>query len=418
MALESSPDKPVPVRVVSSLIGQWIGRLGRVWVEGQVTQLTRRPGARTVYLTLRDPAADISIPVTCSSIVLDRLATPLGDGASVILSARPDFYAARGSLSLAATEIRPVGIGELLARLEQLKRTLAAEGLFAAERKRTLPFLPRRIGLICGRASAAERDVVENARRRWPGAGFVIREVAVQGVNAVTEVSGALSDLDSDTSVDVIVIARGGGSVEDLLPFSNEALIRTVSRCRTPVVSAIGHETDMPLLDLVADVRASTPTDAAKCIVPDLYEEKARIDAARARAHRAVRARLDREEATVAALRSRPVLRTPTSGLDTRAELVLALQERARRCLDARLSRGADDLAHIRARLTALSPAATLQRGYAVVTHAGGCVVRAPGDAPAGTPLTIRLAEGTLEALVPGGAKRAPRPKRASTTSS
>ncbi|MDP9393805.1 MAG: exodeoxyribonuclease VII large subunit, partial [Actinomycetota bacterium] len=289
MSLQTTPEQPAPVRRVSQLIGQWVGRLGAIWVEGQVTQVVRRPGARTVFLSLRDTAADISLNVTCSAALLESLAMPLRDGARVVVHARPDFYIARGTLSLHADDIRPVGLGQLLARLEELKSVLLAEGLFAAERKRALPFLPSVVGLVCGRASAAERDVVENARRRWPAVRFRVAEVAVQGVSAVTEVTTALQALDRDPDVDVIVIARGGGSLEDLLPFSHEALVRAVAACRTPVVSAIGHEVDTPLLDLVADVRASTPTDAAKRIVPDVAEETARVEGLRTRARTAVR---------------------------------------------------------------------------------------------------------------------------------
>ena len=285
--VESSPEQPLPVRRVSQLLTQWIDRLGAVWVEGQVTQVTRRPGQATVFLTLRDPVADMSVTVTCHRALLDALPGGLGEGAHVVVHAKARFFAGRGTLSFAADDIRPVGVGELLARLEQLRSVLAAEGLFAADRKRPLPFLPAVVGLICGRASAAEQDVVENARRRWPAVRFRVEEVAVQGPSAVTDVSAALQRLEDDTEVDVIVITRGGGSIEDLLPFSNEALVRAVAGCRTPVVSAIGHEQDTPLLDLVADVRASTPTDAAKRVVPDVLEELDRITAARRRLHAA-----------------------------------------------------------------------------------------------------------------------------------
>ena len=222
----------------------------------------------------------MSLPVTCAVRLLE--AASIREGAHVVVHAKAQIWAGRGSLSFAADQIRQVGVGELLAQLEHLRRVLTAEGLFAADRKRPLPFLPRRVGVVCGRASAAEHDVVENARRRWPAVQFRLLEVAVQGTNAVPEVTGALAALDQDPEVDVIVVTRGGGSLEDLLPFSTEALIRAVAACRTPVVSAIGHESDVPLLDLVADVRASTPTDAAKRVVPDVVEEaRKRVVAAR-----------------------------------------------------------------------------------------------------------------------------------------
>ncbi len=394
----STPEAPWPLRSVSQKILQWVARLGPVWVEGQVTQVSRRPGAGTVFLTLRDPAADVSMTVTCSARVLDALDAPLLDGATVVVHAQPSYWMGRGTLSLAADEIRPVGVGQLLARLEQLKRVLAAEGVFDPRRKRALPFLPRRVGLVCGRASAAERDVVENARRRWPAVRFAVREVAVQGVGAVTEVTRALGELDRLDDVDVIVVARGGGSLEDLLPFSNEALVRAVAACRTPVVSAIGHEVDAPLLDLVADVRASTPTDAAKCVVPDVREEHQRLQHARDRLLRAVVGGLGREQARLDALRSRPALADPAAAVEHRAEQVLALRERARRCTAARLSAATDDLAHARARVRALSPLATLERGYAVVQAADGSVLRSPEDVGDGAALRVRLAGGELAA--------------------
>ncbi|WP_345712416.1 exodeoxyribonuclease VII large subunit, partial [Kineococcus glutinatus] len=266
-ALDTTAERPWPLRLLASKIDAYVARMSPVWVEGQVVQISDRPGAGMVFLTLRDADVDMSMSVTAGRRVMaalrEQLPDGLRDGARVVVHARPVFYAKRGSLSLSAAEIRPVGVGELLAQLERLKRLLAAEGLFAAERKQRLPFLPRTVGLVCGRASAAERDVVENARLRWPGVRFEIREVAVQGPAAVSEVTAALRELDAAAGVDVIVIARGGGSVEDLLPFSNETLVRAVAAAATPVVSAIGHEVDTPLLDLVADVRASTPTDAA-----------------------------------------------------------------------------------------------------------------------------------------------------------
>ncbi|WP_412740892.1 exodeoxyribonuclease VII large subunit [Krasilnikovia sp. MM14-A1259] len=388
------------MRVVSQKIGAWVAKLGWVWVDGQVAQISRRPGASVVFLTLRDPSADLSLTVTTHRDVLDAGAPELAEGARVTLHAKPEFYPARGSLSLRADEIRQVGLGELLARLERLKRLLAAEGLFARERKRRLPFLPRRIGLITGRASAAERDVLMNARRRWPSVDFRVVNVAVQGPTAVPQIIDALAVLDGDETIDVIVLARGGGGVEDLLPFSDEALCRAVFAARTPVVSAIGHETDAPLVDYVADVRASTPTDAAKRIVPDLGEESRLIDQARYRLDRAIGTMLDRETQRLQAWRSRPVLARPEVQVDQRASEVTALRDRAARCVDHRLRRADDELRHTLARLRALSPAATLQRGYAIVQRADGHVVRAAGEAAPGDLLRVRLAEGELQASV------------------
>ncbi|PZS31888.1 MAG: exodeoxyribonuclease VII large subunit [Pseudonocardiales bacterium] len=391
--LESSADKPIPVRVVAQRIGEWIARLGEIWIDGQIAQVTRRPGMATQFLTLRDPDTNISLTVTCARAVLGDT---IDEGSRVVVRARPDFYIERGTLSLRATEIRLVGLGELLARLEALKKLLAAEGLFATDRKRALPFLPGCIGLITGRASAAERDIVENARRRLPDVTFRIESVATQGASAVNEVVQALLRLDGDPAVDVIVIARGGGSVEDLLPFSNETLIRAVFAARTPVVSAIGHETDTPLLDFVADLAVSTPTDAAKRIVPDLVVELRELGALRDRARGSVRRRLSREAELIAGLPQR--LR---AGLQSRIERERAeadgLRDRARRRAAGLLDSAGTDLGHVRARLHTLSPQSTLERGYAVVRRPDGTVIRDAADATGA--LRIRVARGEFDAV-------------------
>jgi exodeoxyribonuclease VII large subunit len=394
--LETSAESPVPVRVVAIRIGEWIARLGEIWVDGQIAQLTRRPGVATQFLTLRDPDANISLTVTCARGVLPDSVL---EGSRVVLRARPDFYLERGTLSLRATEVRQVGLGELLARLDALRRLLAAEGLFAADLKRPLPFLPRVIGLITGRASAAERDVVENARRRLPGARFRLENVAVQGAGAVTEVVDAVQRLDRDPDVDVIVIARGGGSVEDLLPFSNETLVRAVAAVFTPVVSAIGHETDRPLLDLVADVAASTPTDAAKRIVPDLEEEQRQVADLRARARACIRTRLEREAELMTGLPER-LRRTVRARLSHEAAENRAVRARGRQRFGALAAAARADLDHVRARVRALSPQATLDRGYAVVRRADGTVVREPAAATG--PLRVRVSGGEFGAVALG----------------
>ena len=394
MGLANSAESPLPVRTVARSLMEWIDKLGRVWVEGQVTQLNRRSG--TCYLVLRDPVADMSLNVVCARTLLESVVPPLSEGDRVVVHGKPEFYAGRGTLSLKAIEIRPVGVGELLARLERLKALLAAEGLFAAELKRALPFLPRRVGLITGRASAAERDVLENARRRWPAVAVEVREVAVQGPLAVEQVVGALRELDRTADVDVIVIARGGGSVEDLLPFSDETLCRAVVACRTPVVSAIGHEPDSPLLDLVADVRCSTPTDAVKRVVPDVREEAQRVRQASDRCRRVVLATVERERSRVEALRSRPVLASPATLVEGRRNDVRELRDRGRRCTGSRLQAAASDLQHVLARVVALSPQATLDRGYAVVQDDDGAVVRDADAVEPGSDLQVRLARGTL----------------------
>ncbi len=368
-------------------------------MDGQVAQLTRRPGTATVFMTVRDPDTEISLSVTCHRSVLDVVDPPVTEGARVVLHARPLFYDRRGTLSLNADEIRPVGIGELLARLEQRRRLLAAEGLFATELKRPLPFLPARIGLVTGRASAAEHDVLTNARLRWPGVQFVVRNVATQGATAAQQVMAALANLDSATGaerVDVVIIARGGGSVEDLLPFSDEALIRAVARLTIPVVSAIGHEPDTPLLDLVADVRASTPTDAAKRVVPDVREEQQRVTAMVERSRRVLHARLEREYASLASVRSRPSLGAPLSGIRERQHHVGELRQRTHRCLEHRVDRAVREIDSALAQIRALSPLATLQRGYAVAQRADGTVLTSSAQASVGDQISLRLAEGSL----------------------
>jgi exodeoxyribonuclease VII large subunit len=392
--LETSEQSPVPVRTVLRLVGEWIGRLGRVWVEGQIAELTRRGG--TAFITLRDPVAAVSARVICTTAVLDATSPPPDVGARVVIWAKPEFNSAKGSFALSASQIKAVGIGELLARLERRRVALAAEGLFAAERKRRLPFLPGTVGLICGRDSAAERDVLQNAARRWPAVRFRVEQVAVQGPRASEEIIEALQRLDADRAVDVIIIARGGGSVEDLLPFSDEDLVRAVAGCVTPVVSAIGHEQDVPLLDLVADVRASTPTDAARRAVPDVAEQLELISQLRSRARRALAGRLDRERSWLTAITSRPAMASPMREIDRQQETIMGLSDRGRRAIGGGLDRAADDLAHIRARLIALSPAATLRRGYAIVQQADLSVVLSADQVTEGELLSVRFADNQL----------------------
>ncbi|MFM8154907.1 MAG: exodeoxyribonuclease VII large subunit [Actinomycetes bacterium] len=373
MALETSAESPAAVRTVSRLLADWIGRLGGIWVDGQVAEFRRRPGARNLYLTLRDPDVDMSITVVADVSVIGAVEPPLAEGQRIIVFGKPEFWTGRGTLSLRAKEIRAVGLGDLLAQLARLRELLDAEGLFAADRKKPLPFLPRRVGLICGRNSAAMHDVLVNARERWPSIQFTVREVAVQGVQAVSAVSEALVELDALPDVDVIVIARGGGSVEDLLPFSNETLVRAVAGCATPVVSAIGHEQDAPLIDFVADLRASTPTDAAKRIVPSLAEQSALIASLRARSHRVVVGQLDRESQRVTDLRRR-----------SRTVALNAITSRE------------SEIGHLSARVRTLSPAATLERGYAIVMNASGVIVRTPDEADSA--LDIRVSGGRFTA--------------------
>ncbi len=396
MALETSADSPAPLRQISTLIGSWIDRLSPVWIEAEIAQLTRRPGI--CFLTLRDLRATISIDATCHVGVLDASPAPIMVGARVVVQARPSFYAPRGSLALEVREIRLQGEGELLARLERTRQLLAAEGLFAAHHKARLPFLPTGVGLITGKDSAAERDVLENARRRWPDVRFVVRHSLMQGEGAARGVIDALSALDADPSVDVIIVARGGGSVQDLLPFSDEGLVRAVFATRTPVVSAIGHEPDSPILDLVADHRASTPTDAAKHVVPDVAEELSGVDAARDRLRYAVHAHVDREQRQLDSLRSRPVLARPSSMVDEAVRVVEDQRARARRSVLHRIDRAGDEIGHHLARVRGLSPLATLERGYAVAQLPDGSVVTRLDQVSIDSDITVRVVDGTLTA--------------------
>jgi exodeoxyribonuclease VII large subunit len=400
VALQTSLEQPAPVRQIANLISGWVDRLGAVWVEGQVAQLSRRQGMNTVFMTLRDAVADVSVPVTCSRQLFDSLNPPVVEGASIVVHAKPSYYANRGTLSLRAGDIRMVGLGELLARLERRRQLLAAEGLFAQELKRPLPFLPRCVGLITGGGSAAERDVLEVARRRWPAVEFRVVHTAVQGTSAAAEVIAALGRLDRDPEVDVIVVARGGGSVEDLLPFSDEGLIRAVAGARTPVVSAIGHEPDSPLLDLVADRRAATPTDAAKTVVPDVGEELTRVSHARDRLRAAMATWLAREQQRLDAIRARPCLDDPTGVLLDRTREVEELRDRARRTLGHRLDHASSDLTHQLARARGLSPLATLRRGYAVVQDADGHVVTSVGAVTEDSELQVRVYDGRMGVVV------------------
>ncbi|WP_158888664.1 exodeoxyribonuclease VII large subunit [Amycolatopsis anabasis] len=406
----TTPENPWPVRTVARKIADWIHRLGAVWVEGQITQISARPGTSTGFLTLRDPSADVSMTVTCPIRLLRSVEPPLREGASVVLYAKPAFFLGRGTISLRATEIRAVGIGELLARIERLRKLLAAEGLFSPARKRRLPFLPKGIGLITGRASAAERDVLVNAHARWPSAAFQVINTAVQGAQAVPQIIQALSTLDADPRVEVIVIARGGGSVEDLLPFSDEALCRAVSAAGTPVVSAIGHEPDTPLLDHVADLRCSTPTDAGKRIVPDVKEETDRVHQLRDRARRALHGWVDTQCRLLDQLRSRPVLADPLAPIERRHQEIEVGVERGRRAILSTLSAEQAALASARARLTALGPAATLERGYAVVQYSDAAgnlqVLRSISEVAEGTPLRVRVVDGAVHAVTTGGESR------------
>lgn len=395
-------ENPWSVSTVNTEVKGWIERLGYVWVEGQLTQINMKPSWKLSYLTLRDVNQEMSVSLTASTALLQNLPTPIKDGDRIVVYGKPAFYAGRGSFSLWVTEIRHVGVGELLARIENLRRALAAEGLFDASRKLPLPYLPRTIGLITGRGSAAERDVLSVARDRWPQVNFRVLNTAVQGAQAVSQVIEALEQLDADDEVDVIIIARGGGSVEDLLPFSEEALQRAVSAARTPVVSAIGHEPDSPVLDNVADLRAATPTDAAKRVVPDVAEEHALVDEARTRMAHAVGQWVARERNNLDSLRSRPVLADPRTPIKARRDELDTALSSIRREMRHVLGQETSRVAALRGQVSALGPASTLERGYSIVQvlprDGGSEVVTTIDQSPPGSQLRIRVSDGSITA--------------------
>jgi exodeoxyribonuclease VII large subunit len=384
--------------VVSEAIKEYVERLGPIWIEGEISELNERSGGMA-FMRLRDTSVDMSLSVMCYKNVLAAV-QPLPANARVVIHAKASWFTKNGSLTMSAKEIRQVGVGELLARLEALKGVLAAEGLFSADRKVALPKLPRKVGLICGRNTDAEKDVVENARRRWPAVEFEIREVAVQGAAAVVEVSAALRELEDMAEVDVIIITRGGGSFEDLLPFSDESLVRLAASCETPIVSAIGHEKDSPLLDLVADYRASTPTDAAKRVVPDIEQEISDINKIRDRMYRRLLSSVEYELNQIAQLRNRPVMKDPGVMIKVRKDELAALRDRSHRGFKALLDIEKKEIKGVIAHLRSLSPQSTMDRGYAVVQSDDGKIVRDATKLKAGSVLRIRAAKGEARASV------------------
>ena len=403
----NSPEAPWPVGKVNDQVKGWIEKLGFLWVEGQLTQINIKPTWKLSYLTLRDVEQQKSVQLTCPTDLVRSLPTPLKDGDRVVVYGKPAFYAGRGTFSLWTTDIRHVGIGELLARIEALRKQLTAEGLTDPARKKPLPFLPKKVGLITGRGSAAERDVLAVSQDRWPAVQFRVINTAVQGTGTVAQVIDALQLLDVDPDVDVIIIARGGGSVEDLLPFSEEALQRAVAAAHTPVVSAIGHEPDNPVLDNVADVRAATPTDAAKRVVPDVAIEYDRIAEARGRMAAALRGWVERERRGVAQLRSRPVLADPMRPITVQREEVSRLKQLMRRDIQVLLDRETSRVSALRSQVSALGPAATLARGYSVVQvlprdGSEAEVVTSYQQAPPGAQIRVRVGDGSLSAAVLG----------------
>jgi len=391
-------DAPWSVSVLSTKIKGWIDRLGSVWVEGEITQWGVSGG--NVYGKLKDCDLDATVSFTMWSSVRNRVPADLKRGDRVIALVKPDWWVKGGSLTMQVVDMRHVGLGDLLERLEQLRRTLAAEGLFDAAAKKRLPFLPHCIGLVTGQGSDAEKDVVRNARLRWPQVEFRTAYAAVQGDRAARELTGALRRLDADPEVDVIIIARGGGDFQNLLPFSDETLVRAAAAASTPIVSAIGHEADRPLLDEVADLRASTPTDAAKRVVPDVGEELVRMRQARSRMLARVTSLVGHEIQAIGQLRSRPVLATPERALDVRAEELTRWSARSSELVDRAVESAARRVDELAGHQRALSPQRTLDRGYAIALLPDGSALRHASDAPAGTSLALTVADGVLSTTV------------------
>ena len=379
-------------------VAQWLGRLPTVWVEGEVTELRRHERWASVFLTLKDPGDGSSVGVTMPRGRFDALRLELADGERVHVFGRPELFEQRGDLRLRALSIERFGVGAHLAALERLKTTLAAEGLFASERKRRLPLLPRRIGLVTGNDAAAKRDVITTIQSRFPAANVLVAETYVQGPRAALGIVDALRALAEEPDVDVIVLARGGGSFEDLLPFSDERLVRAVAASPVPVVSAVGHEQDTPLCDLAADVRASTPTMAGKLVVPELSQLSGRLDRARGSLARGVRRTRERDaqrlDRTAERLRAAPRL-----ALERERGRVEGTHERLRRAPALAVERKRAALEATAGRLVALSPKATLKRGYAIV-RTDSHVVTAPTDVEPGARVDVELAEGTFGARV------------------
>ena len=383
-------------------VGQWLARLPTVWVEGEVTELRRHERWATVFFTLKDPADGSCVGVTMARGRFDALRLDLADGERVHVFGRPELYEQRAEFKLRALTIERFGAGAHLAALERLKAGLAAEGLFAEARKRALPFLPRRIGVVTGNDAAAKRDVVTTIRSRFPPASVLVAETYVQGPRAAAEIVAAIRELGEEPAVDVIVLTRGGGSFEDLLPFSDERVVRAVADCPVPVVSAVGHEQDTPLCDLAADVRASTPTAAGKLVVPELTELSGRLDRAREALARSVRRSLERDRQQLA--RSGERLRAgPRVALERERLRLERARERLRLAPALAVERKRAVLENSAAKLAALSPLQTLRRGYAIVRTDSGGVVASTIDVAAGAPVDVTLADGGFAARVEEG---------------
>ncbi|WP_294177892.1 exodeoxyribonuclease VII large subunit [uncultured Schumannella sp.] len=394
----ATAEAPWPVARLSHELKGYIDRLGTVWVEGEITQWGVSGG--NVYGKLKDLGIDATVSFTVWSSTRAKLTSDFAQGDRVIALVKPNFWVKGGTLTMQVYELRHVGLGDLLERLEKLRTKLAAEGLFAVDRKVRLPFLPQCIGMVTGKDSDAEKDVLRNAQLRWPEVRFRVVHAAVQGDRAAGEVAAAIRTLDADPEIDVIIVARGGGDFQNLLVFSDEQLVRTAAACVTPLVSAIGHEADRPLLDEVADLRASTPTDAAKRVVPDVAEELARVQQARARIAMRVTGLITHEIDRISQLRSRPVLADPRTLVDSRAEELTRWVARGAELMDYRIERAELRTAELVGQLRALSPKRTLERGYAIAQRADGAILRVADDAAPGDRLVLTLSDGRVSTTV------------------
>ena len=395
---DSSPEAPWSIQKLSELMGGYIDRLGPVWVEAEITQWGQSAG--NIYGKLSDTEADAQVSITIWRRSQERVPEGLHQGDRVIAQIKPSWWVKGGTLSMNVLEMRHTGLGEILEKLEKLKAQLSNEGLFDQERKKTLPFLPGVIGLVTGKDSDAEKDVLTNAKLRWPDVEFVVEHAAVQGDKSVSEVMVALQKLEDNPAVEVIIVARGGGDFMNLLPFSDERLVRLVATLTTPVVSAIGHEADRPLLDEVADLRASTPTDAAKRVVPDVEAEKQLLEEARHRLDAKLSALIEAELEHLKSFRTRPALADPDSLIDRKSEELLQIVARGVDVSSLVIERHQAQLAQLAGSLRGLSPQNTLNRGYAIARNATGQVISRVGQVSSGDALRLRVADGEINTHV------------------
>ena len=396
---QTTPQTPWTISRVAQNFKNYICQLPSFWVEAEIVEYNYRPGTNIAFIVLRDLKEKTSIQAYAFSSTLDKTSQNIQTSAKIVALVKPNFWQNRGTLTLEIKEIKVDGIGEILLKIEQLRKQLEKEGLFDSDRKKPLPFIPKKIGLICGRQAKAKHDVLENTFLRW-NANFEIREVAVQGQKCVTEVLQALEELQQDKDIQVIVIARGGGSVEDLLPFSDEKLVRTVAQCEIPIVSAIGHETDCPLLDFVADYRASTPTDAAMKIVPSFAEEKELIEKANTTLCTRIQMIMSKEKQLFENLANRPCLINPKNIIEKQEILIdqhiYALRTQAQKCIQLQTQK----IMSLDAKIQALSPKSTMQRGYSITTDSQGVIIKSLKQVNENQDINLHFYDGHTKAQI------------------